>query len=350
VPESPSILAPFKAWLAVAIVAGVCVWPLCRIHPRGWPPQRRRALAWGGAHVATAFFVFWIMPALIYPFVDPDALGRYFFGDGVDPQVGKILSLAVAGTLALPLQLLAWRGLLATLEPQPPPMLTTRNTARDLRTGYMTWVIITPVVYLVGWVALIVNAWVGGQSEQHPLLKLFEPGSVAPGVLLLLLAEAVIAAPIREELLFRGILLPWLAERPWASQIGLIVAAIVGVSLRAPWTPDWSDPAAISGKLGPGILVLALVPTMMICESWPRMCRWLPLRDPAARANAVRAIVTSSAFFACVHSNVWPTPIPLAVLALALGWLAVRTQSIVAPIFVHILFNAVAMCGEIIFK
>jgi membrane protease YdiL (CAAX protease family) len=350
VPESPSILAPFKAWLAVAIVVGVFVLPLWRLRPRGWPPQRRRALAWGGAHVAAAFLVFWFMPALIYPFVDPDALGRLFFGDGADPQAGKILSLALAGTLALPFQLLAWRGLLATVDPPSPPTLTKRTTVRDIRIGYLTWLLITPVVYLVGWVALIVNSWVGGHSEQHPLLKLFEPGTAPPGVLLLLLAEAVIAAPIREELLFRGILLPWLADRPRASQIGLMAAAIVGVSLRSPLIPDWSDPAAIAGKLAPAILVLALLPTMMICESWAQMRRWLPLRDPEARANAVRAIVASSAIFACVHSNVWPTPIPLAVLALALGWLAVRTQGIVAPILVHILFNAVAMCGEILFK
>jgi membrane protease YdiL (CAAX protease family) len=300
--------------------------------------------------VAAAFFVFWFMPALIYPFVDPDALGRFFFGDGVDPQAGKILSLAVAGTLALPLQLLAWRGLLATLEPQPPPMLTTQNTARDLRTGYLIWLIITPVVYLVGWLALIVNAWVGGQPEQHPLLKLFEPSGVAPGVLLLLLAEAVVAAPIREEVLFRGILLPWLAERPGASQIGLAAAAILGVAMRAPSTPDWNDPGSICAKLAPAILVTVLVPIMLICESWSQMHRWLPMRDSRARANAVRAIVATSALFACVHANVWPTPIPLAVLALALGWLALRTQSIVGPIFVHILFNAVAMCGEILFK
>jgi membrane protease YdiL (CAAX protease family) len=301
--------------------------------------------------VATAFFVFWIMPALIYPFVDPDALGRYFFGDGVDPQVGKILSLAVAGTLALPLQLLAWRGLLATVEPPPPPMLTTRNTARDIRTGYMTWVIITPVVYFVGWVALIVNAWVGGQSEQHPLLKLFEPGSVAPGVLLLLLAEAVIAAPIREELLFRGILLPWLAERRWGGDIALVLASAVGVLLRpALQAQDLSEFTTVAGKMGPAFLVMAMAPLVRPIAEWRFLHRWLRIHDDVSRAQTIRAIAGSAALFACVHSNVWPTPIPLAVLSLALGWLAVRTQSIVAPIFVHILFNAVAMCGEIIFK
>ena len=60
------------------------------------------------------------------------------------------------------------------------------------------------------------------------------------------------------------------------------------------------------------------------------------------RTQAIRAIVGSAALFACVHSNVWPTPIPLALLGVALGWLAVRTQSVAGPIVVHMLFNTVA--------
>src|SRR5436190_20521750 len=101
-PESQLLFAPFKAWLIVAAVAGLAVLPLWRVRPRGWPPQRRRALAWSGAHVAAAFFVFWFMPALIYPFVDPDLLGRWFFGSAANPTTSKTISLAAAGTLALP--------------------------------------------------------------------------------------------------------------------------------------------------------------------------------------------------------------------------------------------------------
>ena len=39
---------------------------------------------------------------------------------------------------------------------------------------------------------------------------------------------------------------------------------------------------------------------------------------------------------------VWPTPIPLFALGLSLGYLAYRTQSLVAPVVLHGLFNAVA--------
>jgi membrane protease YdiL (CAAX protease family) len=45
--------------------------------------------------------------------------------------------------------------------------------------------------------------------------------------------------------------------------------------------------------------------------------------------------------FAAVHSRVWPTPIALFVLGLALGWLAYRTQSLISSIVLHSLFNSV---------
>ena len=56
----------------------------------------------------------------------------------------------------------------------------------------------------------------------------------------------------------------------------------------------------------------------------------------------IRALYVSAAFFALVHSAVWPTPIPLFFLGLGLGWLAVRTRGIFVPVIVHGLFNAVS--------
>jgi membrane protease YdiL (CAAX protease family) len=49
--------------------------------------------------------------------------------------------------------------------------------------------------------------------------------------------------------------------------------------------------------------------------------------------------------FAAMHSSVWPTPVALLVLGLALGTLAARTKSLVGPIVVHALFNAVTCVG-----
>ena len=54
-----------------------------------------------------------------------------------------------------------------------------------------------------------------------------------------------------------------------------------------------------------------------------------------------RGIFGTALIFAIFHANVWPTPVPLFALGLALGYLAYRTQSLVAPIVLHGLFNGV---------
>jgi membrane protease YdiL (CAAX protease family) len=53
-------------------------------------------------------------------------------------------------------------------------------------------------------------------------------------------------------------------------------------------------------------------------------------------------VFASAVLFAWVHASVWPTPIPLLVLALGLGWLARSTGNLAGPILVHALFNTVA--------
>ena len=51
----------------------------------------------------------------------------------------------------------------------------------------------------------------------------------------------------------------------------------------------------------------------------------------------------SALVFAAVHSAVWPTPIPLFALGLGLGVVAVRTNGVLAPAIVHMLFNTVSV-------
>jgi membrane protease YdiL (CAAX protease family) len=65
-------------------------------------------------------------------------------------------------------------------------------------------------------------------------------------------------------------------------------------------------------------------------------------RWPKFPARTALAVWSSSALFAAAHSSVWPTPIPLFLLALGLGYLAARTRSWAAGAVTHILFNAVS--------
>ena len=44
-----------------------------------------------------------------------------------------------------------------------------------------------------------------------------------------------------------------------------------------------------------------------------------------------------------VHASVWPSPVPLFLLGLALGAVAVRTGGVLAGTVLHGLFNAVSL-------
>jgi membrane protease YdiL (CAAX protease family) len=84
----------------------------------------------------------------------------------------------------------------------------------------------------------------------------------------------------------------------------------------------------------PALFVLALAPIyLLVC--------W------RSRTPLGPALFGTSLLFAYVHASVWPTPVPLFVLALGLGALAQRTRSLVGPIVLHSLFNGVS-CVQLI--
>jgi membrane protease YdiL (CAAX protease family) len=89
--------------------------------------------------------------------------------------------------------------------------------------------------------------------------------------------------------------------------------------------------AASSGKIGPvifaGVLALGLI------------LIWFSVRRAKQH---IRAIYSSAVLFGLVHSGVWPSPMPLFVLGLGLGWIAVQSRGLLVPIIVHGLFNAVS--------
>lgn len=337
-PELSDIRALGGAWLIVAVVAGLVIAPLWLFPPRGWPPQRRRMVAWSGPHVAAALVIFWFMPVLLLPLLPPDSLGNWLLGPDANPEMAKTLSRAAASTLALPLQLAAWRGLLTMTESASAPIWSAGRIVRNVRCGYLTWLLFTPLVYLVYMVSLIGYTSLFGKPNEHPLLAPFLTTPVAPGVVVLLMTEAVIAAPIREEMLFRGILLPWLADRHWGGDAALAFAALI-VPLGRLMSGGSLHSIAESGASA-----FALVLVLAAVRKWfdRQSTAWLPIRNDGGRRQAVAAIVGSAAIFAICHFNVPPTPIPLALLAVGLGWLALRTQGVAAPIIVHMLFNAVA--------
>jgi membrane protease YdiL (CAAX protease family) len=81
-------------------------------------------------------------------------------------------------------------------------------------------------------------------------------------------------------------------------------------------------------ELAPAFFVLVMAPIVVILQQ-------------SCRTPVPAGVLGTSLLFAAAHSSVWPSPVPLLVLGLGLGWLAQRTGSLVAPILVHALFNGV---------
>jgi membrane protease YdiL (CAAX protease family) len=341
------------AWLAVALAGGAVAWTGRAVEPaagRALPPQRLRAVVWNGPRVAAAFLVFFFLPIFIVPHLDPTTFARRSDGGVMDPKVAGRLAQCAAAVLALPFQVAAWCGLLAAAgAPTPPLRPSRRRIVMAYVAAFRTWVLLTPLVYAVNFAVLVMyGLLVGKQPDEHPILQTFQEGSLPVVSVVLLVIEAVVAAPIREELVFRGTVQPWLADRPWGGDVGLVVAAVVGVAFHAPAHISIHDPASVLSAAAPLLLVLALWPLYRMIDRSSGLARWLPVRDPARRRQAARAVVGTAAVFANFHANVWPTPIPLLVLALGLGWLAYRTQSVLAPVVMHMLFNAVVFAALIL--
>ena len=249
----------------------------------------------------------------------------------------------VAHLIALPLQIVLWYGMARLAEgPRPVFGIRPRRFAADFNAGYIAWLIFSPAAYLVNLVVVLLYvAYEGRPPEGHPIVTMLHAAGDPPRLYTLLFVQAVIVAPIGEELFFRGILQPFMADRSWGGIACFGIAATLGVLVHWPGPVSINDPAAIVSAAAPALFVAAVLPLYWAAGWLPT--RLLPIHDPLARRQAARAIVGTAVLFANFHANIWPTPIALFVLALGLGWLAYRTQSVVAPIVLHMLFNAITI-------
>jgi membrane protease YdiL (CAAX protease family) len=369
------------AWLILAVPAGLVGLVLWRLLPRDdrrllpWP--RSRPVPWLGVDVWFAFGVMIFVPVLVLTALDTSSAFTLLYGENANAEAFQERKLLWVGVAALPLQvamilaeLVLVRGArLACVG------LTNRRVAQDVIAGYLLWLVLTPLALLLFWaVGLLV------ETQQHPMerlsrLPLFE---VEWAVIVFL---AVVAAPLLEELVFRGVLLPWQTSRGLDAQLtvgaaALAVSIFYGVSKQGAFNP------------APMIFILVMLPGYVVLPYLERHWRerkrgraaeggaerepernGLPGDNPAPwqervyrdwqeriyegfvgfvrlasdrRVNVLLAFYGNGLLFAALHSSVWPTPIPLFLLGFGLACLAHRTQSLVGPLVAHALFNGVA--------
>lgn len=280
------------------------------------PRQRYRAVPWSWPHLLGAFLISAILPGMavtwfraLLPEWDPLVSGMWAVLFAFPFQVLAILGFLRAASGALPYQM----GLSAD------------RLGQNLVLGFLFLLGLLPIVFmtnaLVDW---IFRTILNEQPESHPLMKLARDGEW-----FILVVTATVVAPVTEELLFRGLVQPW-AERARGGDGVMLVAFLMALVQRA--APllkgeEAGDYQQVLQELEPALFVLLMVPGYLAVR---RLRSW-------------GAIWASSLLFAAAHSNVWPSPIALFILALGLGYLAYRTQSLVGPIVVHSLFNG-TMC------
>ncbi len=329
------LIGLLRAYLCLALAGGIFfggVWLFFVRPPRRlFGPQRLRAVPWRGIDIlAVIFLIHLFIRGVLYETLHPQPADAPWIEVMALPlQVGVILLLLGAGSGTQPYQL----------------GLTTHRLAANLCLGYLAWMILTPLVYGLEQLVLTTHSLLFPvPPEKHPLLESLQND---PGFLryLMVFLAAVVAAPVYEELLFRGVLQPWAARRRWGPDAILVGA--VGLALLFGLQSKVDKDFFLAGNpngvrvlvegLGTAAFVLVMIPGYIYADRL--LWNWLP------QPGAGRTIYAVALLFAAAHANVWPSPIPLFLLALGLGYLAYRTQSLVSGMTVHVLFNGMSVLG-----
>ena len=254
--------------LVTALLGGLLLlgqaWRLLRGRLLAWPDVQgpdltlidMALLVAGGFVVISAVGV----PLVAFPLVGALTAG---LGSPRREAVGVVINYAV---MALPSLLILWRQVRALPKDSAPQGGWMQWRVRPLLSAVWDamagWLMVTPLVMLTGW--LLVRL-VGDPGGSNPLLELVL-GSNDPIALLLLAFTAVVLAPLFEEAIFRGALLPVLAARfgPLTGVLlsGLLFAmAHISVGELAPLTVLGVGLGLVrlrSGRLWPAVLMHGL--------------------------------------------------------------------------------------------
>lgn len=206
-----------------------------------------------------------------------------------------------------------------------------RSTHNPSRLAYIpaavtAWLILGSLTLAINFAVTWLMSEMGRAPVEHPLSRLGITGDGVSG--LLFVASACVATPVFEELLFRALILPWAVGRHYGVWLTLGFAVVLAITAISP------VPSGAYEDTGGAWFVLTLGAIQFLAwrfgrSIWPR----LPSRT-------VLAVWSTSALFAAAHSTVWPTPIPLFVLGIGLGYLSIRYRSVLPAVIVHVLFNA----------
>jgi membrane protease YdiL (CAAX protease family) len=271
---------------------------------------------------------------------------------GGAPLPGVVLTTALPSVLPDPLQrllqyrFLLWSTVLASAfeiatvlivfrlvsDTTPADLgLRTSHLGRNILLGLGSAVVLTPLVGLLNLAIVILwQFWYQSGVQEHPFKQIGQL-SLYPAEWGVLIVSAVVVAPFWEELVFRGILQPWFMTRPFGGWLALGLALFLAGSMCS--DRIWAARAA-----GPATFLAESLPVLALLPAGPLLA-YLERTRPGGVAAG---LFGTAVLFGWVHARVWPTPIALFVLGLALGRLAHRTRSLAAGITLHAVFNGAA--------
>jgi membrane protease YdiL (CAAX protease family) len=289
---------------------------------------------WSGLAIVLVWMVATLCVGLIdYALKVTNVLGQWYppSGPGLKyDESSRTWLMMWATVLASPLQLLG--GVLAI-------KFTSESTLVDMGlTGRRLFWNILLGLALAGPLSLVVygvqtgseslmNLLPGGDTQEHLFVRLARQG-LTPSEWSVLVVAALVVAPVWEEFLFRGLILPWAMTQRWGGHVLMGLAAILALLARLKPAPGGD--AAWFVHMLPIFVLLALVPIHLALD-----------RDERTRPAA--ALFASAVLFGWFHVSVWPSPVALTLLGLGLGWLRWRSGSLIGPIVLHMTFNAIAV-------
>jgi membrane protease YdiL (CAAX protease family) len=195
-----------------------------------------------------------------------------------------------------------------------------------------SWLVLAPLTLGVNRLVVTLLAhFVEVKPEEHPFTQAAQAVGLHPAEWGLLAFSVLVTAPFWEELFFRGALVALCRKVRNGGHAALLLALVAALLERQQQINEAAGSGfdALLVAVSPALFVLALTPLYVIV--W-----WF------SRTGEGPIVFGTALLFAAVHSFAWPTPVALFILGLGLGWLAVWTRSLLAPMVVHSLFNAVS--------
>jgi membrane protease YdiL (CAAX protease family) len=328
------VVTTASAYVFLAVVGALALialrWSSTQLRRSWLPLQRLRHISWHGVDVLTAFFIWLAIPILVSATLRKAGFfDRLYEGMNDTPTRERqwLWASLLAQPLALGLILLGLQQIRGTRLAELG--LTFVRAGRNVAIGYVLWLIMLPLGEVIE--AIAEWAMPQGWVDEH-FVSIAAQHSLALAEWVVLFITAVVLAPLSEEIIFRGILLPWQLRGGWEAQatIGFcafLAAALLGVR-EQPVTYNPGPVVFVAAMLLGIFLIpfLSIFGSKLMSESHPHSV----------------AIFTNGLFFAAMHSGIWPSPIPLFVLGMALAWVTYRTSSLIGAIALHALFNAVS--------